>query len=115
MPTNEQPFARTVELSSSIGDTITHGKTEGRNMINTKHLLKVMAAWVTIVYVMCFVGVALIPGVRPWFMQYALHMNIGMGENILTLTTFISGLVICNVVALLAAWLFAFLHNKIKQ
>jgi hypothetical protein len=49
-------------------------------MINTKHLLKVVAAWVTIVYVVCFVGVALIPGVRPWFMQYALHMNVSMGE-----------------------------------
>jgi len=88
---------------------------ERENMINTKHLLKVIAAWVTIVYVVCFVGVALIPGVRPWFMQYALHMNIGMGENILTLTTFISGLVIWNVVAVLGAWLFAFLHNNIRH
>jgi len=84
-------------------------------MINTKHLLKVMAAWVTIVYVVCFVGVALIPGVRPWFMQYALHMNISMGENVVTLATFISGLVIWNVIAFLGAWLFAVLHNKIKQ
>jgi hypothetical protein len=84
-------------------------------MINTKHLLKVMAAWVTIVYVVCFVGVAVIPGVRPWFTQYALHMNIGMGENVLTFTTFLSGLAIWNVVALLAASLFAFLHNRIKQ
>jgi hypothetical protein len=74
-----------------------------------------VAAWVTIVYVVCFVGVALISGVRPWFMQYALHTNIGMGENILSLTTFISGLVIWNVVALVGAWLFAFLHNQIKQ
>jgi hypothetical protein len=48
-------------------------------------------------------------------MQYALHMNVSMGVNVMTLTTFISGLVIWNVVALLAAWLFAFLHNKIKQ
>ena len=84
-------------------------------MINTKHLLKVMAAWVTIVYVVCFVGVALIPGVRPWFMQYALHMNVSMGENIITFATFVSGLLIWNVIGLVAAWLFAFLHNKIKQ
>ena len=84
-------------------------------MINTRHLLKVTAAWVMIVYVVCFVGVALIPGVRPWFMQYALHMNVSMGENVTTLTTFISGLVIWNVVAFLAGWLFALLHNNIKQ
>ena len=36
-------------------------------MVNTKHLLKVAAAWITIVYIVCFVGVALIPGVHPWF------------------------------------------------
>ena len=84
-------------------------------MINTKHLLKVTAAWVTIVYIVCFGGVALIPGVRPWFMHFALHMNISMGENITTLTTFISGLIIWNVIAFLTAWLFAFLHNQIKQ
>jgi hypothetical protein len=84
-------------------------------MINTKHLLKVTAAWITVVYVVCFGGVALIPQVRPWFMHYALHMNASLGENVATVTTFISGLVIWNLVALLAAWLFAFLHNKIKQ
>jgi hypothetical protein len=63
-------------------------------MIDRKHLLKVVAAWLTIVYIICFGGVALIPDGRPWFMHYALHMNISMGENVLTLTTFISGLVI---------------------
>jgi hypothetical protein len=41
-------------------------------------------------------------------------MNASLGENLATITTFISGLVIWNVIALLAAWLFAFLHNKIK-
>ncbi len=83
-------------------------------MINTKHLLKVTAAWTTIVYVVCFAGVAFIP-IRPWFMQYALHMNVSLGESVITFTTFISGLLIWNVVALLAAWLFAFLFAKIKQ
>jgi len=84
-------------------------------VINTRHLLKVMAAWVTIVYVVCFAGVALIPGVRPWFMHYALHMNISMGDNVVTLTTFVSGLIIWNVIGLLGVWLFAFLHNEIKR
>jgi hypothetical protein len=87
----------------------------GTNMINTKHLLKVIVAWITIVYVVCFGGVALIPSVRPWFMQYALHMNVSMGENLINPTTFISGLIIWNVVGVLGAWLFALLHNNIKQ
>ncbi len=84
-------------------------------MINIKHVLKVTAAWTTIVYIVCFGGMALLPGIRPWFMQYALHMNVSAVENVITLTTFISGLVIWNVVALLAVWLFAFLFNKIKH
>jgi hypothetical protein len=84
-------------------------------MINTKHLLKVTALWISIVYFVCFCGVALVPGIRPWFMQYALHMNASLGENVITFTTLISGLVIWNVIALLAVWLFVFLHNKIKQ
>jgi hypothetical protein len=66
------------------------------------------------VYIICFGGVALVPGIRAWFMQYALHMNASLGENVMTLTTFISGLVIWNVIGLLGAWLFAFLHYKIK-
>jgi hypothetical protein len=48
-------------------------------------------------------------------MQYALHMNVSMGENIITFATFVSGLVIWNVIGLVGALLFAFLHNKIKQ
>jgi len=42
-------------------------------------------------------------------------MVIDMGQNILTLGTFILGLIIWNVIALLAVWLFAFLYNSIKE
>lgn len=83
-------------------------------MIDTRHLLKVVVAWVTIVYLICLGGVVLIPGMRQWFMRYALHMNVNVDENIITLATFISGLVIWNVIGVLGAWLFAFLHNNIK-
>jgi 2TM family of unknown function (DUF5676) len=84
-------------------------------MINAKHLLKVTALWISIVDIICFGGVALVPGIRLWFMEYALHMNASVGENVATITTFISGLVIWNVVAFSGVWLFAFLHNKIKE
>lgn len=84
-------------------------------MIPTKHLLKVTAAWTSIVYAVCYVGVALFQGIRPGFMRYALHMDINMGENILTFGTFLSGLVIWNVITLLAVWLFARLYNVIKR
>lgn len=86
-------------------------------MIDTKHLLKVSAAWTSIVYAICYFGVAAYPGVRPGFMMYGLHMSgLGMGwTNVLTGGTFISGLVIWNVIAVLAVWLFAALFNGIKK
>ena len=85
------------------------------DMINTKHLFKVTAAWISIVYLVCFGGVALMPGSRQWFMHYALHMNASLGENVTTFTTLISGLVIWNVVALLAVALFVVLHKTFSR
>lgn len=84
-------------------------------MINTMRLLKVASAWISIVYVICFAGVASFSGIRPGFMRYGLHMGIDMGQNILTLGTFISGLIIWNVIAFLAVGLFALLYNGIKE
>lgn len=84
-------------------------------MINTKHLLKVAAAWISIAYVICYAGVALIPGIRPGFMKYALHTAVDTGTNVLTFGTFISGLIIWNIVALFFIWLFAILFNTIKK
>jgi len=85
-------------------------------MINTEHLLKVGAVWISIVYTICFAGVAAMPGIRPGFMMYGLHMGrFDLGQNVLSFWTFVSGLIIWNVVTLLAVWLFAYLFNKIKQ
>ena len=82
--------------------------------MNTKHLLRVASAWISIVYIVCFAGVAFFPGIRPGFMRYGLHMGIDMGQNILTLGTFFSGLVIWNIITLLAVGLFVLLYNRIK-
>lgn len=84
-------------------------------MINIKHLLEVAAAWISIVYVVCYAGVAMFPGIRPGFMRYGLHMGVDMGQNILNFGTFISGLIIWNIIAFLAVWLFGTLFNSIKK
>lgn len=81
-------------------------------MINIKHLQKVTAIWVSIVWTVCYVGVLLFPDVRSAFALYALHMNASFGENVMTLTTFVSGLVIWNVIAWLAVSLFTYLFNR---
>ncbi len=84
-------------------------------MINTTHLLRVVSLWVSIVYAVCFAGVALVPGIRSGFMRYGLHTSVDMGQNVLTFGTFVSGLIIWNVIAVLAVWLFAVLYNVVKQ
>ena len=83
-------------------------------MINTTRALKVASSWVTVVYVVCYGGVALFPGIRSSFMQYALHTRLDTGENVMTLTTFVAGLIIWNVISVLATWLFVALTNYFK-
>lgn len=84
-------------------------------MINTKRLLKVTIAWTSIVYAVCYAGVTLFAGIRPAFMMYAVHTQMDLGRDVMTLGTFISGIIIWNIVAVLAAWLFAALWNAIKN
>lgn len=84
-------------------------------MINTNHLLKVASAWISIVYTVCYAGVALYPQSRELFMRYSLHSDIVYKSGYFSLGYFISGLIIWNIVAVLGVWLFAALFNKIKQ
>ena len=85
-------------------------------MINTQRLLKVSVVWTSIVYIVCFVGVAVFAPIRSGFLMYALHMRTsGDGfESVLSFSTFLSGLVIWNIIAFLGVWLFAALWNRMK-
>ena len=84
-------------------------------MINTKHLIKVGIAWMSILYVICFVGVAFLPSLRVGFMKYALHAQVTIGPDYLTLSSFVAGLIVWNVITATGLGLFAVLFNKIKQ
>ena len=84
-------------------------------MINTNHLLKVTSAWTSIVYVVCYGGVAMYPPIRMMTMRYAIHADVNFVSGYFGLGYFISGLIIWNVIALLSVWLFAWLFNTIKQ
>ena len=84
-------------------------------MKNANHLIKVSAAWTTIVYIICYVGVAAYPPVRELFMRYALHASMPMSFDYLGPEYFLSGLIIWNILAIAGAWLFAFLFNTIKE
>lgn len=84
-------------------------------MININHLLKVVSAWTSIIYAICYLGVASYPPVRMMTMRYAMHADATFTSSYFGFGYFISGLIIWNVVAIFCAWLFAFLFNTIKQ
>ena len=84
-------------------------------MINTKHLIKVGIAWMSIVYIICFAGVALFPSLRLGFMKYALHADVAFGQSYINFGSFIVGFIVWNIVTAVGLWLFAILFNKIKQ
>ena len=84
-------------------------------MIDIKHLLKVTSAWVSVVYVVCYAGVAIYPPIRDLFMQYSLHMKTTFSSDYFGVGYFISGLIIWNIVALLAVALFAYLFNTMRK
>lgn len=84
-------------------------------MINTKHLLKVSSAWISIVYAICYMGVAIYPPIRSLFMKYSLHADVTFKSGFFSFGYFIAGLIVWNIVAVVGVWLFAVLYNKIKQ
>lgn len=83
-------------------------------MINIKHLLKTTSVWVSVVYAICYAGVAIFPAVRVLFMRYALHADVNFVSSYFSISYFVSGLIIWNIVAIFSVWLFAYLFNKIK-
>lgn len=83
-------------------------------MINTKHLIKVASVWISIMYIICYMGVAVYPQSRTLFMKYSLHYDAVFQSSFFSFGYFISGLLIWNIVIIAGAWLFAFIFNKIK-
>jgi len=83
-------------------------------MIDTQRLLKVSSVWISIVYVVCYVGVAMYPASREMFMRYSLHSSMAFDSNFFSIGYFVSGLIIWNIVIAASALLFAGLFNRIK-
>jgi hypothetical protein len=83
-------------------------------MIETTHLIKVGAAWMTILYLVCFSAVALYPPVRTLAARYAFHVELNLTESVTSIGTFIAGLVLWNLAAVLGLGLFAVLFNRIR-
>ena len=84
-------------------------------MINTTRLLKVSVAWTSIAYTVCYLGVWLFPGIRGLFLTTALHAIVPVTSGPFTLGTFVTGLIVWDVLVAVGVWLFVYLWNTIKN
>jgi len=82
--------------------------------MNTTRTLKVGLAWVSIVWLVCYLAVGLIPGLVSTSLPYLVHLNMGSVENIFTIGNFIGGLVLWNIIVGAGIALAGALSNYIK-
>lgn len=83
--------------------------------MNTFRAVKIGLVWITSTYVLCYIILGLIPASRPSLLPYILHLNVGPVENIFTLSNFIVGLILWNVIVGAGIWWVGFLTNYIKN
>jgi hypothetical protein len=82
--------------------------------MNTTRALKIGLAWVSIVWLVCYLAVGLIPGLVSTALPYLVHLNMGSVENIFTISNFIGGLVLWNIIVAAGIALAGALSNYIK-
>lgn len=84
-------------------------------MIQIKQLIKITSLWVSIVYIVCFLGVYIYPQIRSIFMKYALHSEVTFTSDFFSGVYLLSGLIIWNIIAILGVGLFAVIYNRISK
>jgi hypothetical protein len=82
--------------------------------MSTTRAVKIGLAWISIAWTICYLAFGLIPGLGPTAMPYILHMNVPM-ENIFTISNFIIGLIVWNIVVAAGVALAALLSQYIKD
>lgn len=83
--------------------------------MNTTRSLKIGLAWTSIVWLVCYLLVGLIPGLGPALLPYLFHLNMGSIENVFTIGNFIVGLVLWNIIVAAGIALVGVLSNYIKD
>lgn len=83
--------------------------------MHTYRAVKIGLAWITITYVSCYILWGLLPAVRPSILPYVLHLTVGPVETIFTMSNFIVGLIIWNIIVGAGVWLVGLLASYIKN
>jgi len=82
--------------------------------MNTARALKIGVAWTSIVWIVCYLLVGLVPGLGPTLLSYLFHMNLGAVENIFTIGNFVVGLILWNIIVAAGIALAGALGDYIK-
>jgi hypothetical protein len=83
--------------------------------MTTTRALKIALAWTSIAWTVCYLIFGLIPGLASAIMPYVFHLNMGTVENIFTISNFIIGLIIWNVIIGAGVALVQLLSNYIRD
>ena len=83
--------------------------------MNTTRAIKIGVAWTSIVWVVCYLALGLIPGLAAMLLSYLFHLNIGPIENVFTIGNFIGGLILWNIIVAAGIALGGGLSNFIKD
>lgn len=83
--------------------------------MNTARAIKVGAAWITIVWLICYLVFGLVPGLGLVALPYFIHMKVGATENIFTIGNFIVGLILWNVIVAAGIALAGLLSKYIRD
>lgn len=83
--------------------------------MNITRAIKIGLAWTSIVWVVCYLLVGLIPGLGPMLLSYLFHLNLVSVENIFTIGNFVVGLILWNIIVAVGVALAGALSNYIKS
>ncbi len=83
--------------------------------MTTARALKIGVAWTTIVWTVCYLALGLIPGLAPALLPYLFHLDMGPVANIFTISNFIGGLILWNLIVAAGIALAGVLSSYIKS
>ena len=83
--------------------------------MDTARALKIGVAWTSVVWVVCYLALGLIPGLASTVLPYLFHLNAGPVENIFTIGNFFVGLILWNLIVAAGIALAGVLSNYIKS
>lgn len=81
--------------------------------LDSKALMSATVIVTALSYAVCFLFVVVAPGAAMAFFGDVLHVDLGTVAPALTIGTFVEGLVFWSAFIALAAWLTAWIYNRV--